>query len=511
MRRLCLRAALAAAVLAALAASSLYSYLLFHALAELFAVVIAGATFVLAWNARRFLANPFLLFVGIAFAAVGVIDLAHTLAYRGMGVFPGDDADAATQLWLAARAVQSLSLLAAPLFFRRPLRPGLLLGGFTALGAALLALVATGRFPTAFVEGHGLTPFKTAAEYGISLVLLGAGAHLFAHRRHTDPTVLRLLLCSIGLTIASELAFTLYTDPFGAANLLGHLLKVVAFYLVYHAIVVVGLRTPYDLLFREVKQSEERYRALFTQVRESEERLRELNAQLDRRVLARTAQIRALALALTAAEERERARIAALLHDHHQQLLAGAKMMATALRRGLEEGPARTADALVDLLDQALQSSRSLSHELSPPVLRRQGLAAALEWLAGEMGARHGLRVEVRCQPGAADEVPQPVQTFLFQATRELLFNVVKHAGVAQARVDLAADAEALRLTVTDEGRGLARTPDGAPPPEGAGLTGIRERMELLGGRLEVENGPERGARFALVVPPEGGPSGAGY
>src|SRR5512146_333922 len=108
-----------AVILGGLVLTSLYSYLLFHSLAEFFTIAVAWAVFFLAWNSRRFLDNRYLLFVGIASLFVGTIDLLHTLAFKGMGVFAGNDANLPTQLWIAGRYVQSLSLLAAPFFLHR--------------------------------------------------------------------------------------------------------------------------------------------------------------------------------------------------------------------------------------------------------------------------------------------------------------------------------------------------------------------------------------------------------
>ena len=119
---------LAPAVLVGLYATSLHSYLLFHALAEMFSVVVACSIFVLAWNTRRFLDNACLLILGIAYLFVGGIDLLHTLAYKGMGVFPRRGADLPTQLWIAARYLEAVSLLIAPCLLSRKLNAGAVRG-----------------------------------------------------------------------------------------------------------------------------------------------------------------------------------------------------------------------------------------------------------------------------------------------------------------------------------------------------------------------------------------------
>ncbi|MBA7479824.1 Adaptive-response sensory-kinase SasA [subsurface metagenome] len=253
-----------AMVFAALYFSSWYSYLLFHNIAEIFSILVAFGIFIIAWNARRFLDNSYFIFIGIAFLFVGALDLVHTLAYSGMGVFPEYGTNLATQLWICARYIQSLSLLVAPLLIGRRLRINFLLLGYGLVTALLLVSIFYWQnFPTCFVEGAGLTTFKIISEYAISLLLVGAIFTMWQKRRQFDTNVLGFLLAAIMVTIASELAFTLYQSPYGLANLIGHFLKIVAFYLIYKAIIETGLVKPYNLLFRNLKQSEEQYRDLY--------------------------------------------------------------------------------------------------------------------------------------------------------------------------------------------------------------------------------------------------------
>jgi PAS domain S-box-containing protein len=246
------------ALLYVLFLTSLLSYLLFHVLAELFSIIIACAIFTLAWNARRFLTNYYFVFLGIAYLFVGVLDLVHTLGYHGMGVFPEYGTNLATQLWVFARYIQSVSLFMAPFLIGRRLKVELVFLGFAVVASlGLVSIFYWQNFPVAFVEGQGLTPFKTVSEYIISLILLASIFLLWWRRQHFDTWVWELLVASIAVTIASELSFTLYTDPYGYFNMVGHLLKIVAFYLIYKAIVETGFVKPYNLLFRELKQSQD--------------------------------------------------------------------------------------------------------------------------------------------------------------------------------------------------------------------------------------------------------------
>ncbi|MBM4278202.1 MAG: PAS domain S-box protein [Deltaproteobacteria bacterium] len=241
--------------------TSLYNFLLFHSLAELFSIVIAFGIFIVAWHSRRFLDNNYLLFLGIAYLFVGAIDAVHTLAYKGMGVFQEYEANLPTQLWIVARYVESLSLFIAPFFFKRKLRVGAVFWAYTVAIALLFGTIFYGPiFPECFIEGKGLTPFKKISEYVISLILLGSMALLIRKRSEFDRYVLICVVWSIIATIISELAFTFYISVYGLSNLVGHLFKIISFYLIYKAIIETGLTKPYSLLWRNLKLSEEKLR-----------------------------------------------------------------------------------------------------------------------------------------------------------------------------------------------------------------------------------------------------------
>jgi PAS domain S-box-containing protein len=238
--------------------------------------------------------------------------------------------------------------------------------------------------------------------------------------------------------------------------------------------------------------------------------LRHNNEALEMRVAERTAdlahrsaQLQALALETTRAEERERRRVAEVIHDHLQQLLSVAR-----INLGMALGRVRTASVRQhlgdadDLLAESLEVTRSLTAELSPAILHRSGLAAALRWLGRWYQERFGVEVAVEAEPEA--DIGYDTRVALFRAVRELLFNVVKHAKVEKARVQLdRAGDRRLRIVVSDEGVGfdpeLLRA--GEWTDRGFGLTSLRERLELLGGRLEVDSAPGQGASFTIIAP----------
>jgi PAS domain S-box-containing protein len=258
------------------------NYLLFHSLAELFSIFVAYVVFLIVWKSRVRLENQYLTFIGIAYFFVASLDLLHTFSYKGMGIFPQFDSNLPTQLWIAARYLESISLLVALLllintrarnskehvefeeyfkpeenekFFRRAF---ILYSGVMA--ACVLSIFVFRNFPDSYIEGSGLTLFKVTSEYMISFILFCSLIILYIKKDKFEEYVFKLLAASIVATIFGELAFTLYTDVYGFSNLLGHFLKVLAFYFIYKAVIQTGFDDPYTLLFRELKQSEEAFR-----------------------------------------------------------------------------------------------------------------------------------------------------------------------------------------------------------------------------------------------------------
>ena len=230
---------------------SQYSYLLFHTLVELFSVIIAACMLVVAWSAYPFARNGFLLFLGFGFFWVGALDLVHTLLYKGMQVYPVVGANPATQFWVAARYLQALLLLAAPLFLSRPVRRGWTFWSFGIAAAALYALIMGGGFPDAYIEGRGLTPFKIWSEYVIIGLLAASALHLWRRRALADSRVVALMLWSIALTMGAELAFTFYVGVYDLSNLIGHLFKLFAYWLIYLALIEFTLARPFRAMARQ--------------------------------------------------------------------------------------------------------------------------------------------------------------------------------------------------------------------------------------------------------------------
>ena len=223
---------------------------------------------------------------------------------------------------------------------------------------------------------------------------------------------------------------------------------------------------------------------------------------------ARAKQLQSLAIELIETEERERQQFADLLHDDLQQMLASARIQLQAVVGDKLADP--KLENVSRILEESISKSRCLAQELSPPVMYHGSLSSALKWLSGHMKDHFGLDVHLK-----TENIPElnnsPVKVFLFRAVKELLFNIVKHAGVKSASVLLFGKKSHLDVTVSDQGKGFdIQDLDHTKVQKGFGLISIRERVRHIGGDLRIESEPGRGSSFYLTVPvqPATGESG---
>lgn len=249
-----------------------------------------------------------------------------------------------------------------------------------------------------------------------------------------------------------------------------------------------------------------------TRQKEAEEKLKKMNETLEKRVEKRTSsllsyqdQLRSLASELSKAEERERQRLATDLHDNLGQILAVGKMNLDLLqsqKHKLPDGAASDVAELADLVNDAIRYTRDLMSDLKPPPsLDKKDLVANIRWLADKM-EKHDLEVSIK-DDGQPKQLSEEIRTTLRQCVRELLFNVLKHAGVNEARVVLSSLKDEVLITVEDEGKGFNMKGKIPAPTEdgGFGLFNIHERMDMLGGSLEIISKPGKGSKLILRVP----------
>ncbi|MFH1739590.1 MAG: MASE3 domain-containing protein [bacterium] len=477
--------------------TSLYSYLLFHSAAEIFSIVIACGVFMLAWNSRRFLDNDYFVVIGIAYLFVAVLDTIHFLAYSGMNVFIGYESDLPTQLWIAARYLQSVSLLLALFFIQRRSNPPVLFTVYAAITSVLVASIFyLDAFPTCYVEGIGLTPFKKISECIICLILGVSVIFILRKRREFDRGVLRLLIAGILVTIASESAFVFYFHVYAFANMLGHLLKIVSFYLIYRAIIYTSLRKPYSVLFRNLKQSQE-----------------------------------ALVFAKREAERANRAKSEFLSHMSHElrtpmsAILGFSQLLQTDLSEPLTESQQRSIDHvlkaglhLLELIDEILDLSRIESGKLMLSMEAVEVGLVVLEALSFVMPMAKQRKIRIENETTAYQESCVTTDRTRFkQVLINLLSNAVKYNkedGVVTISCKTVFG-DRLRISVSDTGSGIPSdkleaifepynrldADRSAVKGTGIGLLIAKRLMELMGGTIEVESVLGEGTRFHIELP----------
>jgi PAS domain S-box-containing protein len=236
-----------------------------------------------------------------------------------------------------------------------------------------------------------------------------------------------------------------------------------------------------------------------TAVRRAVESLQKSREELEDRVRERTARLRSLAAQLTLAEHAERRRIAHLLHEDLQQRLAAISYKVQELRTSVRAGSAlRTANRAIHELTEAIELTRDLTTRLAPPVLYQLGLRPALEALTQEMAAHFSLSVDItgiRAFRLPSDEIGH----FAFDAVRELLLNVTKHAGVKSAEIRIRpAGKKRIAVEVRDKGKGIARNRE---QTDRFGLFSIRERADAMGIGFHISSRPGKGTCVALTIP----------
>ncbi len=479
---------IAALLLMGLYLTSLHSYLLFHSLIESFTITVAAGIFVIAWNARRYLNNNYLLFVGTAFLFVALMDLIHTLAYKGMGVFADQTGNLPTQLWVAARYLQCLSLLIAPFFLGRKLKVYLQIAAYSLVTALLLASIFYWRiFPVAYVDGVGLTAFKKNSEYVISFFFLASIGLLFWKRRAFDPGVLRFLTVFLVLTIASEIAFSSYVSVYGGANLIGHLLRLVAFYFLYKAIIETGLVRPYAILLRGLKLSEQQLRQDAAALQAANEELKAYDHTVAHNLKNPLTVIITVSDLINNVSNLTREE----LKDCLLQIKSTAFEMDGIIDNLLLFSEVRNVDAPLEAVDMA----KAVAH-----------VRGRLNYMIKERRAR------ITCP--AAWPMAMGYLPWIEEVWANFLSNALKYGGRSPC-VELGADChdKSVRFWVRDHGQGIPPeeqvrlfqpfTQFGKvhKPGHGLGLSIVLQIIGKLGGQVGVESRPGQGSLFYFTLP----------
>lgn len=239
-------------------------------------------------------------------------------------------------------------------------------------------------------------------------------------------------------------------------------------------------------------------------LRQNQQQLESLNKNLEEVVAERTEQVRRLASEVLITEQKVQQAVSQLLHDELQQILFSIQMQMEAVHQILPAGEQVLQDRMQELreaTDLAFAITRQAAVDLKPPLLLSENFKESLEWLAALMKERYGLKVELK-EVLLPNWPGEEVCNLLFQIVRELLFNVVKHAGVNQAMIEVSEEDGRLRVEVSDRGQGfdVAVSMTEVRQRSGLGLVSIRNRLELFGGWFHIESQVGRGTRVAVVV-----------
>jgi signal transduction histidine kinase/CheY-like chemotaxis protein len=484
---------------------------------EFTSIIAAFAIFVIGWNSRSFTRSNLLVFLSILFLPVGCFDLLHTLSYKGMGVFSTNDANLATQYWIAARSLQAGSFFVGALWIRQigKFQPEKTLRVFLFLGAVIaLTIYPAGFFPDCYVEGSGLTPFKIWSEIIICTLLSATGVLIWYRRQNWDQRLLTFLLPSLLLFILSELAFTLYHDVYGFFNFVGHVLKFGSFIFIYFGLIEGSLKRPYSILFHDLVSSEEK-----------------LLKELEERIIAEEK----AQLAGNEAQEANSAKsrfLANIAHEIRTPLNAILGLTELTLASDLKEEPKEyvrmlqsSGASLRGLVDNVLDMSKIeagkfdfLFHPFSLSQ-KVQDLIKPLDVLARGKGVKLSSRV--------SHDIPEILEgdsQRLRQVLNNLIVNAIKFTSEGEISVIVSrsetssADEETIWLDfqVHDTGIGIPedRIKDlfeefsqiGKPfsreyGGSGLGLAISKEIVEKMGGTIGVEAQEGKGSLFHFSVP----------
>ena len=224
-----------------------YGVLLFHTVAELFSVIVGILMLVVVWNTRHFTRNDFLIYLGIGYFWIAFLDAWHTFTVKGMPFFDIVNAEPTLHFWIYARLIEALLILSAPIFLTRNLNAKLMLY----LGAILsfiIIFVSLNIKQPVMLTAEGLTVFKITTEYLIMFILSVSAVIYIIKRKLFAKNVLNYLLISIVLTIFAEFFFTQYNDFYGVPFTIGHLFKLLSFWMIYQAIISTTLKEPFSVM-----------------------------------------------------------------------------------------------------------------------------------------------------------------------------------------------------------------------------------------------------------------------
>jgi len=539
------------------------AYLVFHNIAEFFSVMVSLSIFGVGWYAYDQSKDRHALFLSTAFLAIGLMDFMHTLSYSGMpAFFTANSPNKSTQFWIAVRLVMAISFLISAYIYpdnpSRYLSKRNLLAAFSVIsGLVFIGVVFFPSYlPATFIEGEGLTPFKKVSEYLIVFLLILASAVYWKRFSKTRDSLLVFYLAAFIICIFSELVFAVYKSVFDTYNVLGHIYKVAAFFLIYRGIFIVSIRHPYEELRKLSENLEEKVDERTKELENANLELQTLNRELDlRRQEAEYAKLQAFSA--NRAKSDFLANMSHELRTPLNSILGFSELLHDELFGKLNEKQKEYISDLYnsgkhllslinDILDLSKVESGKMELELSSFSLKDLLNAALI--MFKEKAMRHGIKLGIEIEPGAEVEI-QADERKLKQIMFNLLSNAVKFTpdggsvhvaarrvvrdwglGVSKAGIrdqglgiglipnnqSPTPDRDFVEISVTDTGIGIreedilklfkefiqiesaySRNYEGT----GLGLVLTKKLVELHGGKIWVESEPGKGSKFLFFIP----------
>jgi signal transduction histidine kinase len=475
------------ALLAVLVAAALYPgeivfdvsvYLAMHTALEMFSVVVAWLVFVIGWNTHDAARAATTTLLGCAFLAVAAVDFGHALSYSGMPNFiTPSSPEKAIFFSLTTRALAALAMLALAFLAWRPLPMRatryyyLAATGVVVVFVYWIGLFQADSLPRTYVPGVGLTPLKVGIEHVLVALHTLAAIAFYVRLRRDGSATWAYLFAASGAMGLSQVLIGLYAHPYDVHNLLSHLYRLVAYFLIYRGVFLAGIREPYELANR-----------LRDELHDSAARLRDM------------------ALRMQADIEAERKRIARSLHDEMGQDLTALRMDFGWIRKHYVDHGAITevTERMQKTVEGTATAMRRIIGDLRPLVLDDLGIAAAAKTLTDDFATRTGLHVDFEAE-GEFAGLSEAYQTALYRILQESLTNVARHAGATRVEIRLREEADRVSLSVRDDGQGFA---EAARSKRGSfGLLGMSERAHQFGGALTVDSATGGGTTIAVWLP----------
>ena len=510
------------------------NYLLFHSLVEFADITIYLFAAFLGVFASRMTPDPFLHGISVVYFSMALVTAVHTLAFEGMGVFPGWTANHPTQFWMLMRFIHGIGIPLTILLSSRPkfIRVFTAAAVVSVFGGILL--IATGYFPDCFIPGEGLTPFKVGGEYAVALLLVASMLYSLAFRREEARRYGYAFEISLACFVASGMVFTLYTDVYGFFNMLGHILHGYGAYVLLFGFVVKSAQTLMDRHFHDLnEQIRAMNRELEDRVAQRTRELEEANSRLAADIARRKEVEEHLRKAKEDAEEANRAKSAFLATMSHEVRtpLNGILGMAAQLKdEGLKPEEreeylsilVHSGESLLDILNNILDIARLESgrERTDRSAFRPAALVQEIVGLFAHRAAEKGIALTSSVDPNLPDVLlgyPMRLKQVLFN----LIGNGIKFTDRGEVTLSLgcarrSGDDVLLAVAVKDTGIGISPkgierifTPFTQADDSisrryggtGLGLAISKRLVEFMGGRIDVASKVDEGSVFSFTLP----------